>query len=522
MPQAHLERVLVTGATGTLGYNIVQHLGAAHPETRVHVQMRTLDETLFAGLDNVTLERVDMADFAAMTRSVADFAPNAIIHCAASGVRPSTIGWFEQINLNVLLYEANPLAFIAEQAGGKASSGTGRCRVAAVGGGRPDGRCRPPRPSVGGGRVRPRRDHATGRPEGRPVPPGRPPHASQARRRPPAAGRAGNRPPDDGRGKAGPSPAAAQTGDVAGRRRPQGRRSRSSILSVLLRDRADRLGRRGVRFIDDPLYHGPAADAAVAAVLAQEPLGVEPGPGELRVPRDLPAYFRELYRVPLLSPPRERALFLAFNFHKSRFVAARRRLDLELAGRRDLDRLDACLGAATAFKNDILRANLRLVVSVARRHVRPGVTLMELVSEGNLTLMRAVDGFDLHKGNRFSTYATLALMKGFAQTVPLMQQAARRTGDGSADLSAVADARGLLAADRHAHRDQVSHLLARLDDREQTVLRARFGLSAETADQLADRLGITPRRVRHIERLALTKLRVAAGVECRERRRSDD
>ena len=101
MPQPHLERVLVTGATGTLGYNIVCHLGAAHPETRVHVLMRTLDPSLFAGIPNLTLEQVDMADFAATARAVAAFAPNAIIHCAASGVRPSQIGWFEQIHLNV-------------------------------------------------------------------------------------------------------------------------------------------------------------------------------------------------------------------------------------------------------------------------------------------------------------------------------------------------------------------------------------------------------------------------------------
>ena len=101
MPRAHLERVLVTGASGTLGYNIVRQLGAVHPETRVHVLMRTLDETLFGDLGNVELERVDMADFAAMTSAVERFQPNAIIHCAASGVRPSKIGWFEQINLNV-------------------------------------------------------------------------------------------------------------------------------------------------------------------------------------------------------------------------------------------------------------------------------------------------------------------------------------------------------------------------------------------------------------------------------------
>jgi len=67
----------------------------------VHVLMRTPDETLFGDLRNVDLERVDMKDFEASSRAVLAFRPNAIIHCAASGVRPSKISWFEQIHLNV-------------------------------------------------------------------------------------------------------------------------------------------------------------------------------------------------------------------------------------------------------------------------------------------------------------------------------------------------------------------------------------------------------------------------------------
>jgi len=111
MVRSHLARVLVTGASGTLGYNVVRQLGATHPETRVHVLMRTIDETLFGDLANVHLERVDLADVAATARAVAAIVPNAIIHCAGSGVRPSKIGWFEQIQLNVsatvALFEAS-------------------------------------------------------------------------------------------------------------------------------------------------------------------------------------------------------------------------------------------------------------------------------------------------------------------------------------------------------------------------------------------------------------------------------
>jgi nucleoside-diphosphate-sugar epimerase len=101
MSESHLARVLVTGATGTLGYNVVLHFAKTHPNSRVLVLMRTLDESLFANLENVSLQVVDLGDIGGLTDAVSRFQPNAIVHCAASGVRPSKISWFEQINLNV-------------------------------------------------------------------------------------------------------------------------------------------------------------------------------------------------------------------------------------------------------------------------------------------------------------------------------------------------------------------------------------------------------------------------------------
>ena len=112
---------------------------------------------------------------------------------------------------------------------------------------------------------------------------------------------------------------------------------------------------------------------------------------------------------------------MKFNFHKFRFMQARRKLEPQFARSRELDEMESHLHHAVETKNQIVRANLRLVVSVARKHLRPGMNLMELISDGNLTLMCAVEGFDTHRGNRFSTYATLALMKGFARSVPLMR-----------------------------------------------------------------------------------------------------
>ncbi len=111
MPHPHLARVLVTGASGTLGYNIVRHLGLTHPKTSLHLLMRQPDNTLFADLAHVSIEQVDIANTSRLTEAVLDFQPNAIIHCAASGVRPSKIGWFDLIRLNVsasvALFEAS-------------------------------------------------------------------------------------------------------------------------------------------------------------------------------------------------------------------------------------------------------------------------------------------------------------------------------------------------------------------------------------------------------------------------------
>jgi RNA polymerase sigma factor (sigma-70 family) len=291
-------------------------------------------------------------------------------------------------------------------------------------------------------------------------------------------------------------------------------RPSSDVYRVLLEAQTDRLKRRKIRFIDDPLYHDDDAREVIDSIVAQQEIGLAASIEELRVPRDLPPYLAALYRTPLLTPARERALFLKFNYHKYRFVTARRRLDPELTRRRDLDELELHLNDATAVKNAIVQANLRLVVSVARKHLRPGMSLMELISEGNITLMRAVESFDFHKGHRFSTYATLA------RSVPQMLWASRKSSGDVAILNEVADRRTAPTADSLVRRDEVNHLMSRLSDRERAVLSAHFGLgddattaaTTETYDQLASRLGLTKQRVRQIHHSAMDKLRAAAGV----------
>lgn len=292
-------------------------------------------------------------------------------------------------------------------------------------------------------------------------------------------------------------------------------RPRSEVYRVLLDERVARINRKKVKFIDDPLYHGEGAEQAVSAIASHEQPLAKPATisaEETRVPRDVPPYLQELYRTPLLTPARERALFLKFNFHKYQFVSARRRLDPQYARARDLEKLESYLRQSTETKNAIIKANLRLVVSIARKHLRPGVSLMELVSEGNITLMRAVEGFDLHRGHRFSTYATLALMKGFARSVPLMLAGARAVTSDPRALVDVPDHRLSAHSDRMLDRDEVRQLLSRLDDRERSVLLAHYGLTDDhrggaTYEEVGSRLGLSKQRVRQIEQRALEKLR---------------
>jgi RNA polymerase sigma factor (sigma-70 family) len=189
------------------------------------------------------------------------------------------------------------------------------------------------------------------------------------------------------------------------------------------------------------------------------------------------------------------------------------------------------LRKVTIVKNAIVQANLRLVVSVARKHLRPGDqggSLMELISDGNITLMRAVESYDAHRGHRFSTYATLALMKGFARSVPQML-ASRSTGTGSMPdsridraLELLADPRPTPGHNRLANRELLANLLDRLTDRERTILLARYDIDGADAgsrltdncsdiDRIALSLGLSSSRVRDLEKRALAKLRMAAA-----------
>ena len=225
--------------------------------------------------------------------------------------------------------------------------------------------------------------------------------------------------------------------------------------------------------------------------------------------------------MPLLTRKQEVHLFRKMNYLKYKAGRLRAKLDPARPKRALMDRIDHLYDEAVATKNQIIRANLRLVVSIAKRHVGPTQNFFELVSDGNMSLMRAVEKFDYARGNKFSTYASWAIMKNFARTIPDEHRHHDRFRTSPAELfTTTEDDRADPIEEETAQTQreaQVERILERLDEREQRIIIRRFGLRRGqeplTLKQVGAELGVTKERVRQIEARALSKLRKAAEDE---------
>ncbi|MFD8900659.1 RNA polymerase sigma factor [Streptomyces ardesiacus] len=154
-----------------------------------------------------------------------------------------------------------------------------------------------------------------------------------------------------------------------------------------------------------PAAHHPGGPADVPADV---PVPVEPPP-PTRTESGGPSsdlfrqYLREIGRIPLLTAAEE--VDLARRVEAGLFAEDKLRRTPGLDERLALD-LDRLLVMGRVAKRRLIEANLRLVVSVAKRYVGRGLTMLDLVQEGNLGLIRAVEKFDYTRGFKFSTYAT--------------------------------------------------------------------------------------------------------------------
>jgi RNA polymerase primary sigma factor len=292
-------------------------------------------------------------------------------------------------------------------------------------------------------------------------------------------------------------------------------------------------------------------------------------------------YLKEIGRVPLLNAALEVEIAQAIEVGNE---AAERCAAHELAESgegpaddlligTDLTRNRRLVRKGQQAKDELIEANLRLVVSIAKRYRNRGLAFLDLIQEGNLGLMRAVDKFDHTKGFKFSTYATWWIRQAITRAIadqartiripvhmvetinkvvwaqrqllqelgrePTIEEVSQRVefpierireilrinqdtvsleqpvGDeDDFNLSDLIEDRGAVVPDDAAARSlldvAVREALGHLSEREQDVVRLRFGLDdgkIRTLEEVGKEFGVTRERVRQIESKTLAKLR---------------
>jgi RNA polymerase primary sigma factor len=259
-------------------------------------------------------------------------------------------------------------------------------------------------------------------------------------------------------------------------------------------------------------------------------------------------YLNEIGVEPLLTAEEEREL--------SQVIEAGREASARLIAEEHDNALEATVRRAEAAKHRFIRANLRLVVSIARRYPLPqGMELLDLIQEGNLGLEHAVDKFDWRRGFKFSTYATFWIRQAIGRALDTKASLVRIPGDRAANLRAKlrassgdADQLDVEAANLHRLSTPVSldrrvgddgdsvlgdlvasdiatpeqqvmsmvdselldDLLGTLDNRARYAVEARFGLldgQKHSFREVGDELGVTAEAARRLVKRAVEGLR---------------
>jgi len=209
------------------------------------------------------------------------------------------------------------------------------------------------------------------------------------------------------------------------------------------------------------------AELEVAAPTAEEEMLVElPDLTDIALDDPVRMYLQEIGQVPLLTAEQE--VTLAKDMEAGDLAAERlEREDFcDWSERIQLERLNA---RGNDSRQHLIQANLRLVVSIAKKYTSYGLTMMDLVQEGNIGLMRAVEKFDYTKGHKFSTYATWWIRQAITRAIADQSRTIRLPVHMGEAISQV---------------KRTSHKLQQSMQRE------------PTPEEIADAMGISPNKVR--------------------------
>ncbi len=230
----------------------------------------------------------------------------------------------------------------------------------------------------------------------------------------------------------------------------------------------------GVTLVTNAVPAAAADDDAAAGLLAQRrrrrtskaPVGDGSNSSD-----PVRMYLKEIGRVELLSIDEERRLAQAID-EGNRAAAALDQADIGIEERRQMIRV---VQAGQSAKSELIQANLRLVVSIAKRYTLRGMQFLDLIQEGNLGLMRAVDKFDHTKGFKFSTYATWWIRQAITRSIADQARTIR------IPVHMVESMNRVMRMQRQMHQEL---------EREPTL------------EELSDKVGLHPDRVREIQRIA--------------------
>ena len=302
-------------------------------------------------------------------------------------------------------------------------------------------------------------------------------------------------------------------------------RNKSSIYRIINRRRAKALLGRKIEFVaSDEFTKQNVKEQILAKPIDKSGKSVLRNVEPIKLTgSSLSEYLHTLTDAPVLTRDEEVELFRRYNYLKYLACQCCANIKLSKVSGTILSQIETYLAQADEIKRRIIEANLRLVINIARKHILSGANLLDLVSEGNISLMNAVEKFDYSRGFRFSTFASWAITKDYARIIP--DQVGRLGKATKASLANIhremktEDAVDFVAIER-AHHSLAQVIKDNLTEREQYVIMNRFGLvgppikkETKTLVEIGQELNLSKERIRQIELVALQKLRQSLSPE---------